>query len=64
MAEELSTSNMKQKTEDRFTRKDSRLYTNFDLLATKHPKGSNKVVFVIIIGLILLASSYLASFYL
>ena len=64
MPEELHTKREKQKTEDRFTRKDSRLYTNFDLLATKHPKRSNKVVFVIIIGLILLASSYLASFYL
>ena len=63
MPEELHTKREKQETEDRFTRKSGRLYTNFDLLATKHPKRSNQVVFAIIIGLILLASTYLASFY-
>jgi hypothetical protein len=63
MPEELHTKREKQKTEDRFTRKESRLYTNFDLLATKDSKRGNKIVFMIIIALFLMLGAYLVSFY-
>ena len=63
MPKELHTKREKQETEDRFTRKSGRLYTNFDLLATKHPKRSNKVVFVIVMALFLMLGAYLGSFY-
>ena len=62
MTVELHTKREKQETEDRFTRKYSRLYTNFDLLATKDSKRGNKIVFMIIIDLVLMLGAYLVSF--
>jgi len=60
---EAHTKKEEQEVADRFTRKDSRVYTNFDLLSTKDPASGNKVIFVLIVALSILMGAYLASFY-
>ena len=63
MPDEPHTKREEQEADDRFTRKDSRIYTNFDLLATKDPASGNKVIFVLILALSIMMGAYLISFY-
>ena len=63
MTEELHSKREEEEAEDRFTRKDSRIYTNFDLLATKDPASGNKVIFALIVALAIMMGAYLVSFY-